>query len=164
MVIVLIDGTWSQAKQILSRHPFLSSRKPSLTGPGDRGLKEYIPPLVPAGVSAGGGEGKGDKAAAAPEGRVCRAVKFRSAGTSGYGFRREPSKECISTLESVAYTLEVLEGNPEGLSAAAYLRKAFSAMVKMQLDARDANGNPRFNDRKAKTSNRRSTPKKEKPR
>lgn len=107
MVVVLIDGTWSQAKQILSRHPFLSSRKPSLTGPGDRGLKEYIPPLVPTGISAGDGEGKGDEAAAAQEGGVCRAVKFRSAGTSGYGFRREPSKECISTLESVAYTLEV---------------------------------------------------------
>lgn len=55
---------------------------------------------------------------------------------------------------------QVLEGTPDGLSAAAYLRKAFSSMVKMQLDARDANGNPRFNDRKAKTSNRRSTPKK----
>lgn len=107
MVVVLIDGTWSQAKQILSRHPFLSSRKPSLTGPGDRGLKEYIPPLVPTGISAGDGEGKGDEAAAAQAGGVCRAVKFRSAGTSGYGFRREPSKECISTLESVAYTLEV---------------------------------------------------------
>lgn len=56
---------------------------------------------------------------------------------------------------------QVLEGTPDGLSAAAYLRKAFSSMVKMQLDARDANGNPRFNNRKAKTSNRRSTPKKD---
>ena len=106
-VVVLIDGTWSQAKQILSRHPFLSSRKPSLSGPGDKGLKEYIPPLVPRGVSAGNGERGGDEATAALEGGVCRAVKFRSAGPSGYGFRREPSKECISTLESVAYTLEV---------------------------------------------------------
>lgn len=69
-------------------------------------MKEYIP-LNPAGVSVGDeGAGKGE-GVVVPQGGVCRPVKFRSAGISGYGFRREPTKECISTLESVAYTLEV---------------------------------------------------------
>lgn len=54
---------------------------------------------------------------------------------------------------------KVLEGTPEGASAAAYLRKAFSAMVAMQLEAADeAGGRPRFVDRKGRTANRNSTP------
>lgn len=55
--------------------------------------------------SEGGAGGRG--AGQGEEGALCRAVKFRCAGVSGYGFRREPAKECLSTLESVAYTLEV---------------------------------------------------------
>lgn len=106
-MVVVIDGTWSQAKQILSRYPFLNSRKPSVAGPGGRG---YRTPLPGGNSTAGGGEeGQGEEGGidSETEGALCRAVKFRSAGSSGYGFRREPSKECISTLESVAYTLEV---------------------------------------------------------
>lgn len=54
---------------------------------------------------------------------------------------------------------KVLEGTPEGAAAAAYLRKAFSAMVAMQLEAaKEAGGRPRFVDRKGRTANRNSTP------
>ena len=130
-MVVLIDGTWSQAKQILSRYPFLSPQKPSVAGPGGRGLRfsslggapAVGGPLFNPGTSGGsrraeatrtgdggyaaeedaGGGGVGQK----QEGALCRTVKFRSAGVSSYGFRREPTKECLSTLESVAYTLEV---------------------------------------------------------
>lgn len=131
-MVVLIDGTWSQAKQILFRYPFLSPRKPSVTGPGGRGLR-----LASSGgtLSVGGPQHPGkwdDRSQGAEEenvagvggyaaqdlvigggeqekdGALCRAVKFRSAGVSSYGFRREPTKECLSTLESVAYTLEVI--------------------------------------------------------
>lgn len=56
---------------------------------------------------------------------------------------------------------QVLEGTPQGLAAAAYLRKAFKAMVSMQLSRADAGGRrPRFVNRKERTTNRRSTPKK----
>lgn len=98
-VVVIIDGTWSQAKQILSRYPSLSPRRPSGMGPGTRGVRSPIE------FSA---EPERDivEEEVAQE-ALCRAVMFRSAGPSGYGFRREPSRECISTLESVAYSLEV---------------------------------------------------------
>eukprot|EP00752_Nemacystus_decipiens_P012633 g11189.t1 len=186
LVVVLIDGTWSQAKQLLSRYPFLSPQKPSVAGPGGRRLRFSSPggpPAFDAPPNPGKGGGiRGLKEKAAElggyaaedvsvggvgaedvgqegDGAVCRAVKFRSAGVSSYGFRREPTKECLSTLESVAYTLEVLEGTPEGAAAAAHLRKAFAAMVAMQLKAADeAGGRPRFVDRKGRTANRNSTP------
>lgn len=122
-VVVVKDGTWSQAKQILTRYPFLNSRKPSVAGPGGRGYKNYFPGYPDDGVDDGEEQarglsegnsdndgvgqsriGFGDKM---EEEALCRSVKFRSAGTSEYGFRREPSKECLSTLESIAYTLEV---------------------------------------------------------
>lgn len=97
-VVVIIDGTWSQAKQILSRYPSLSPRRPSGMGPGTRGVRS------PVEFSA---EPERDIVGEEAQEALCRAVMFRSAGPSGYGFRREPSRECISTLESVAYSLEV---------------------------------------------------------
>ncbi|CAM9859729.1 unnamed protein product [Pylaiella littoralis] len=182
VVVVLIDGTWSQAKQILSRYPFLSPKPPSATGPasmggGGGGVEKVATSAFISGTTADGvlrtaergsvsrvetgGEGGG--LAGKRGDACCRAVQFRSAGVSSYGFRREPSKECLSTLESVAYTLEVLEGTPEGVSAAAYLRKSFAAMVAMQIEAAGAaESSPRYVNRKARTANRRSTPKKNK--
>lgn len=135
-VVVLVDGTWSQAKQILGRYPFLTSkiivRKPwlekSRRSTEDSSRIVAIPPLresymgnITSEVGASDGteakdggrdllSGRGFTDGSSQEGNVncfCRAVKFRSAGSSGYGFRKEPSEECISTLESVAYTLEV---------------------------------------------------------
>lgn len=149
--MVLIDGTWSQAKQILSRYPFLSPKPPSAGVPGGSGggkgsaKKLAKPVVVPRITEDGGGlrtaerdsgngieadpegqeeeeeeaagqgqgakrdeqEGTGEGRAGKLGGAFCRAVQFRSAGVSSYGFRREPSKECLSTLESIAYTLEV---------------------------------------------------------
>ncbi|CAM9362374.1 unnamed protein product, partial [Hapterophycus canaliculatus] len=162
-VVVVIDGTWSQAKQILARYPFLRPRreKPAsgACATGGDPTKRH-----------GGRDGRHEKEEEEEQdgkrerdgGEGCfRPVKFRSAGVSGYGFRREPAKECLSTLESVAYTLEVLEGTSQGRSAAGYLRTAFAAMVAMQVEAADAAGsNPRFVNRKERTANRRLTPKK----
>ncbi|CAM9292290.1 unnamed protein product [Ectocarpus sp. 6 AP-2014] len=179
VVVVLVDGTWSQAKQILSRYPSLL-RPTTATTPAGQKTRELGVSVGGVPVAAVGGSGEaegggssdergdgseegswGREAGPMEDGALCRAVKFRCAGVSGYGFRREPAKECLSTLESVAYTLEVLEGTPQGLAAAAYLRKAFKAMVSMQLSRADAGGRrPRFVNRKERTTNRRSTPKK----
>ncbi|CAM9948217.1 unnamed protein product [Ectocarpus sp. 4 AP-2014] len=178
-VVVLVDGTWSQAKQILSRYPSLL-RLRTATTPAVQKTRELRASVGGVPVAAVGGSGEaegggssderldgseegsgGREAGTMEDGALCRAVKFRCAGVSGYGFRREPAKEYLSTLESVAYTLEVLEGTPQGLAAAAYLRKAFKAMVSMQLSRADAGGRrPRFVNRKERTTNRRSTPKK----
>lgn len=135
-VVVLVDGTWSQAKQILSRYPFLTNkfvvRKPWLkisrrsTENSSRTaavplLRESYTRSVNSAVGASDGtEAKGngwdscsgfahDSSQEENMACLCHAVKFRSAGSSGYGFRKEPSEECISTLESAAYTLEVGE-------------------------------------------------------
>ncbi|CAM9616295.1 unnamed protein product [Scytosiphon promiscuus] len=168
--VVVIDGTWSQAKQILARYPFLTPER-------TRSAQTTVAPAAAStGASGGdsarahrGGDGRlgneenQDAGQARSEDGLCfRPVKFRSAGVSSYGFRREPAKECLSTLESVAYTLEVLEATPQGVSAAGHLRKAFAAMVAMQVEAADAaGGNPRFVNRKGRTANRRLTPKKD---
>lgn len=67
---------------------------------------------------------------------------------------------CLSIILKI-YEKKVLEGTPEGESAAKYLRKSFAAMVAMQVEAASAAaGRPRFVNRKARTANRRSTPKK----
>ncbi|CAM9390264.1 unnamed protein product [Sphacelaria rigidula] len=167
-VVVLIDGTWSQAKQILGRYPCLTDkfvvRKPWLLpeedeiSGGSSGAEETSETGVDLQVAVGDGFSSGEFAEQGDTKFFCRAVKFRSAGSSGYGFRKEPSEECISTLESVAYTLEVLERTPDGLAAADHLRRAFSAMMALQLKSRDNSERPRFVDRKKKTANRRLTP------
>jgi hypothetical protein len=61
---------------------------------------------------------------------------------SGYGeLRREPSPECLSTLEAVALALEAIEGAPGRFEP---MREAFRRMVDRQLAcARDARRNPR---------------------
>lgn len=126
-VVVLIDGTWTQAKQILGRYPCLTDkfvvRKPWLLPKGENlgsscaegtsGPGADLQVAARDGFSSDKFAEKGDAEC------FCRAVKFRSAGSSGYGFRKEPSEECISTLESVAYTLEV-GGWVESLAAGSY--------------------------------------------
>lgn len=68
-------------------------------------------------------------------------------------------KQAFSMPQTII-TEQVLERTPDGLSAAAHLREAFSSMVAVQLEARDVIGKPRFVDRRARTANRRATPKK----
>lgn len=126
-MVVVVDGTWSQAKQILSRYPSLLRPRMATTPAGQKtrelGASVGGDPVAAVGGSGeaeGGGSGSSDErgdgseegsggreAGPMEDGVLCRAVKFRCAGVSGYGFRREPAKECLSTLESVAYTLEV---------------------------------------------------------
>lgn len=110
-VVVLIDGTWSQSKQILRRYPCLVDAR--LPPKHDDGGAQQAQSLEEGGNPCGDGRvrecdrGSSASSGLAMEDTFCRAVTFRSAGSGGYEFRREPSDECLSTLESVAYTLEV---------------------------------------------------------
>jgi len=61
-----------------------------------------------------------------------RRVQFAHAGSSGYEFRKEPHDFCLSTLESVAYTLRFLERGADGVAAVEALSATFKLMVKMQ--------------------------------
>ncbi len=96
VTLVVIDGTWAQARQLLSRNPRL------------RTLPRYA---------------------------------FAPAQPSNYRIRREPSAECVSTVEATVAALEILEsrgGRPpfDGGRALA----AFEAMVDRQIAiARDRN-------------------------
>jgi hypothetical protein len=61
-----------------------------------------------------------------------RRVQFAEAGKSGYQFRKEPHDYCLSTLESVAYTLRFLERGPDGQEAVQALLRTFRLMVQLQ--------------------------------
>ncbi|KAJ1476950.1 DTW domain-containing protein [Baffinella frigidus] len=58
-----------------------------------------------------------------------RRVQFAHAGSSGYEFRKEPHDFCLSTLESVAYTLRFLERGADGVAAVEALSATFKLMV-----------------------------------
>lgn len=85
ITLVVVDGTWSQAKKIVKETPELAAL-PRYT---------FVPP--------------------AP---------------SSYRIRREPREDFLSTIESLAHVLGVLEGDPERFRA---LHAPFHAMVEAQL-------------------------------
>ncbi|CAN0461194.1 unnamed protein product, partial [Discosporangium mesarthrocarpum] len=156
-VVVVVDGTWPQAKGILKANPFLVPNPP---GGGDRSgnAPTTWPPLPQS--SPHSATGLGSKAEAVQE-HLCRAVCFKGAGPSGYVFRQGPREECLSTLESVAYTLEVLEPTREGLAAVHHLRQAFSTMVSKQTKMAALHSNPRHINRRGRTANRVAQPHKD---
>eukprot|EP00960_Hanusia_phi_P041161 754866-Hanusia_phi.AAC.4 len=68
---------------------------------------------------------------AVERGEVTR-VQFARAGRSGYKFRKEPHQFCLSTLESVAYSLQYLEKTSECDRAICHLMDTFNQMVSLQ--------------------------------
>ncbi len=92
VTLVVVDGTWSQAKKIVKSDPELA-RLPRYAFTPDR--------------------------------------------PSEYRIRREPSLECVSTIEALMQVLGVLEGDPNRFRA---LLAPFRAMVDMQIEhARNKN-------------------------
>ncbi len=83
--LVVVDGTWDNARKLLERSPSLR-RLPRVT--------------------------------------------FTPAAPSNYRIRREPAPACLSTLEAVATTLELLEAAPGRFEP---LRRVFNLMVDRQL-------------------------------
>ncbi|XP_013102161.1 tRNA-uridine aminocarboxypropyltransferase 2 [Stomoxys calcitrans] len=84
--LVLIDGTWPQAKAIYASSPILHHM---------------------------------------------HQVKLISAGISDYIIRTQPTEGCLSTLETAAQSLAVLEGRPE---LRALLVQPLHALCKFQID------------------------------
>lgn len=66
--LILLDGTWSQARSLFHNSPHL---------------------------------------------HTLRQVQINPNQTSGYVIRTQPTRECLSTVETVAYALSVLEENPQ---------------------------------------------------
>lgn len=85
--LVVVDGTWSQAKKLLKLNPRL---------------------------------------AALPR------VSYRPPAPGNYRIRKEPSDECLATIEAVSAVLGILEGRAEEFSA---LLTPFTHMVDRQLEA-----------------------------
>ena len=102
--LVVVDGTWSQAKKLIARNPLLSSL-PRL------GLAPSRP--------------------------------------SNYRIRKEPSEECVSTIEAVVEVLGLLEGEPERFRAAL---AAFDHMIDTQIACAKARVGPPRKKRKRQPS------------
>ncbi|HEY1696099.1 MAG TPA: tRNA-uridine aminocarboxypropyltransferase [Polyangiaceae bacterium] len=85
VTLVVVDGTWSQARKVVRTNPVLAA------------LPRYaFTPVTP----------------------------------SDYRIRKEPSEECVSTIEALVHVLGVLERDPDRLLA---LLAPFRAMVDTQL-------------------------------
>ena len=69
---------------------------------------------------------------AVEQGRVT-CVQFANAGSSSYTFRREPKEYCLSTLESICYSLRFLEPTEAGALSETHMMAAFRLMVKLQV-------------------------------
>ena len=72
-------------------------------------------------------------------------LAFRPATPSEYRIRRQPRRECLSTIEALAHVLGVLEGDPDGMGR---LLVPFRAMIERQIALRDGRYEPRFTARK----------------
>lgn len=86
--VVVVDGTWSQARSILDRVPWLAS--------------------LPR-------------------------VSLEPAAPSEYGIRRQPRRECLSTVECVVQTLAVLEPELE----TGHLLRGFRALRDGQIECKE---------------------------
>ena len=85
--LIVVDGTWSQAKKLLTSNPRLAAL-PRLS---------YRPPVP-----------------------------------GNYRIRKEPSDECLATIEAIAAVLGILEGDAEKFSQ---MLAPFTHMVDLQLEA-----------------------------
>ncbi len=95
ITLVVIDGTWPQAKSLVRNNPALAA------------LPRYA---------------------------------FAAPSPSTYRIRREPKAEYLSTIESLAYVLGLLEGAPERFAS---MHAPFTAMVEHQLAFAASQGSPR---------------------
>jgi DTW domain-containing protein YfiP len=86
LTLIVVDGTWAQAKKIVRQNPILAR------------LPRYA---------------------------------FTPPEPSQYRIRREPSLECVSTLEALVLVLGAIEGEPERFRA---LLAPFRAMIDAQID------------------------------
>jgi DTW domain-containing protein YfiP len=85
ITLVVVDGTWWQARKLLKRNPRL---------------------------------------AALPQ------IRFTPPAPSNYRIRREPSDDCVATVEALAHVLGALEGAPERFRG---LLRPFEAMIDTQI-------------------------------
>jgi DTW domain-containing protein len=103
VTLVVLDGTWWQAKKLLRENPELAR------------LPRYA---------------------------------FRPAQPSDYRIRKEPTEECVSTIEALVHALGVLEGDPARFAA---MLEPFRAMVDTQLEfVRRRIGRPRVLSKRPK--------------
>ena len=99
--LIVVDGTWAQARKVIKRNPFLQ---------------------------------------ALPR------IGLRPPQPSNYRIRKEPSDECVSTIEAVVHVLGALEGEPDRFRP---LLQAFDRMVDLQLEfAARRPGPPRVRNKK----------------
>lgn len=83
-----------------------------------------------------------------------RRVRFTPPAPSEYRIRQEPKADYLSTIESIAHVLSVLEGNTPGIEG---LRETFRRMIDRNVDARkpaDAGRDTRYRRRSVERAHR----------
>ncbi|MBL8952140.1 MAG: DTW domain-containing protein [Myxococcaceae bacterium] len=100
--LVVVDGTWSNAKKVVQRDPVL---------------------------------------------RALPRVRVNPTRPGNYRIRKEPSEECLSTIEAVALVLGLFEGQPEKFQP---ILSVFDRMVNVQLEhiGKGASRHARWRERK----------------
>lgn len=87
-----------------------------------------------------------------PELRRFRRLKFSPRVPSTYRIRKEPRADYLSTIESIAYVLRLIEPETEGLT---HLEQSFSEMIDRNIAARrPSDERSRFQRRKRNLSHR----------
>ena len=73
-------------------------------------------------------------------------VSLRPRAPSQYRIRRQPRRECLSTIEALSHVLGVLERDPAGMER---LLEPFRTMILRHLELREGRRVPRFQQRRA---------------
>jgi len=126
--LVLIDGTWSEAKRIIRKSPEIleGCQMVQFAFPDDLEEEETISPINDAASSW----------PTQPESDSDKATKSRSIY---HAMRKEPEEHCLSTLEACGEALKILEGDVNGPKLQEALKAVLSRHVELHLkNARDA--------------------------
>ncbi len=130
--LVLIDGTWSEAKRIIRKSPEVLE--------GCQMVQFAFPDDVEEESNVDSNNVNGDGSSSAwpsqPDSDSDKAIKSRSIY---HAMRKEPEEHCLSTLEACGEALKILEGAANGPILEEALTSVLSKHVELHLkNAREA--------------------------
>ena len=136
--LVLIDGTWSEAKRIIRKSPEIleGCQMVQFAFSDDLDEEERIRSLKPDSFEDDFSSISPSLWPRLPESGSDKATKSRSIY---HAMRKEPEEHCLSTLEACGEALKILEGNIKGPKLQQVLTSVLSKHVELHLkNAREA--------------------------